>query len=406
MKPAILLMLVIAWSASGAWAKTYYVSPDGNDQQPGVSHATAWRTLSHAISRVGPGDTIYVGAGRYQGQLYMNRFAGTEAAPIRFIADTTGEHLRNDGGVVELVNGSGLLYMKDSHHVHFIGFHMESNSGTLVYNDGSNGLVFEDCTIVSGGGALHANRADNWVVRRCDITANGHGVYAASASMTLTDTTIRVTNTSNSPLHGANNSTLSADRVTLLGGGHVVYLAGGRLTLTNAVLAGGRQTAIHGANSPAVTLVQCTVYGVGGDGIYAAGGRWTIRNTIISNPRRYAFFRANNAAFHESHGLYHGWGQALAYGFTPSDPVLEDPGFVNAGGGDFRLAAGSPAIDAGADMSAHTTVDRLGLARPHGAGWDIGAFEFASEAGPEEDDGPGVRRRVVRWREVSPLGEP
>lgn len=377
MRHAIILTFLIAWAASGAWAKQYYVHPDGDDRHPGDSHATAWRTLSHAISRVGPGDTVYVGAGRYQGQLYMNRFAGTEAAPIRFIADTTGKDLRNDGGVVELVNGSGLLYMKDSHHVHFIGFQMRTNSGTLLFNDGSDGVVFEDCTIMAGGGALHANGADGFVVRGCDITANGHGVYAAGATVTLTDTTIRVTNTSNSPLHGANNSTLSADRVTLIGGGHVVYVSGGRLTLTNAVLAGGSRTGIHGAHSPGVTLVQCTMHGLGEDGIYATGGRWIIRNTIISNPGRYAFFRANNAAFHESHGLYHGWGQALAYGFTPTDPLLDDPRFVNAGDADFRLAAGSPAIDAGADMSAYTTVDRLGHARPGGSGWDIGAYEDA-----------------------------
>lgn len=406
MKHAIVLTLLLAWAASGALAKNYYVRPDGDDRRPGVSHATAWQTLAHAISKARPGDTIYVGAGRYQGQLYMNRFAGEESAPIRFVADTAGEHLRNDGGAVELVNGSGLLYMKDSHHVHFVGFEMRSGSGTLLYNDGSDGVVFEDCTIESGGGALHANRADGFVVRRCEITASGHGVYSAGATVTLTDSTIRVTNASNSPLHGANRSTITGDRVTLLGGGHVVYLAGGVLTLTNAVLAGGRNTAIHGASSPAVTLVQSTLHGVGGDGIYASGGSWTVRNTIISDPARYAFFRAGNAAFDESHGLYHGWGQAMAYGFTPSDPVLDDPGFVDAAGEDFRLSSGSPAVDAGADCAAYTGVDRLGLARPSGAGWDIGAFEFAGGAAPEEDEAVGVRRRVVRWREISPLGEP
>jgi hypothetical protein len=48
--------------------------------------------------------------------------------------------------------------------------------------------------------------------------------------------------------------------------------------------------------------------------------------------------------------------------------------FVNAASHDYRLAPGSLAIDAGASNSSVTT-DRLGVSRPQGPYWDVGAYE-------------------------------
>jgi len=51
-----------------------------------------------------------------------------------------------------------------------------------------------------------------------------------------------------------------------------------------------------------------------------------------------------------------------------------DPNLVNPLAFDFRLLLGSPAIDAGLNLS-YVLNDILGVTRPQGAGWDIGAFE-------------------------------
>jgi hypothetical protein len=48
--------------------------------------------------------------------------------------------------------------------------------------------------------------------------------------------------------------------------------------------------------------------------------------------------------------------------------------FVDASRHDYRLSAGSPAIDAG-ETIADVARDRLGAARPRGRGYDVGAFE-------------------------------
>jgi hypothetical protein len=58
----------------------------------------------------------------------------------------------------------------------------------------------------------------------------------------------------------------------------------------------------------------------------------------------------------------------------PTALVTTAPSFVNRDGRDFRLSAGSPAIDTGTAEGAPAT-DHLGAARPAGAGVDLGAYE-------------------------------
>jgi hypothetical protein len=52
-----------------------------------------------------------------------------------------------------------------------------------------------------------------------------------------------------------------------------------------------------------------------------------------------------------------------------------NPLFVNPSAGDFHLQPSSPAIDAGT-MIALVATDRDGIPRPHGAAYDIGAYEY------------------------------
>ena len=49
--------------------------------------------------------------------------------------------------------------------------------------------------------------------------------------------------------------------------------------------------------------------------------------------------------------------------------------FVNAGAHNYRLAPASPAIEAGVSISS-VSKDRIGVRRPQGAYWDVGAYEF------------------------------
>src|SRR5690606_17606192 len=67
---------------------------------------------------------------------------------------------------------------------------------------------------------------------------------------------------------------------------------------------------------------------------------------------------------------------------------INDLKFVDPGNKDFRLLPGSPAIDAGLDMSAYgISFDYDERARPKGSQFDIGAFEFQT-SGPSSNAGP------------------
>jgi hypothetical protein len=57
-----------------------------------------------------------------------------------------------------------------------------------------------------------------------------------------------------------------------------------------------------------------------------------------------------------------------------SNLALGPEAFIDAAGHDYELAPGSPAIDAGVALS-EVTVDRLGVGRPQGRGYDVGAYE-------------------------------
>ena len=72
-----------------------------------------------------------------------------------------------------------------------------------------------------------------------------------------------------------------------------------------------------------------------------------------------------------------------------------DPQFTNPGSGDFTIPTGSPLKDAGRDVSGNgVTNDYTGTARPQGAAFDIGAYEFIV-GGASEGVGRGAKGGMI-----------
>jgi MYXO-CTERM domain-containing protein len=146
------------------------------------------------------------------------------------------------------------------------------------------------------------------------------------------------------------------------------------------------------------TLYNNLLVGFGGDGIFAddrdvfSGHRYAFVNNTIVSPGRYGIMMLgdmtsgsvayNNLVVAAPEGGVNGdhWEEA-------DNLVVDDAaagGFVDAAGGDFRLTAGSVAVNAGRDVTAYgVTTDLEGV--PRDPAPDQGAYEYVD--GPRPDAG-------------------
>jgi parallel beta-helix repeat protein len=85
---------------------------------------------------------------------------------------------------------------------------------------------------------------------------------------------------------------------------------------------------------------------------------------------------AANSALGFQNNLWYGGsaGGAAGSGDVKADPKLFNPGTTTDG--DYKLQAGSPAIDAGIQLQEVVPNDYAGSSRPRGRSYDIGAFEY------------------------------
>jgi parallel beta-helix repeat protein len=95
-----------------ALATTYYVATNGNDSNPGSS-LSPWFTLQHAVETIAAGDTIIVRAGTYAGCRIRN--SGQVGAPKTLMAESPRAALiitpgpqNGHSSLIEIENGSGV----------------------------------------------------------------------------------------------------------------------------------------------------------------------------------------------------------------------------------------------------------------------------------------------------------
>jgi hypothetical protein len=122
------------------------------------------------------------------------------------------------------------------------------------------------------------------------------------------------------------------------------------------------------------------------------GAYYEVANNIVVSSRSGIYAEANapgtlstSSVFENNlvYGNQQDWGYddngnsttLQAAGLAVTGTITADPQFVNAAAGDYRLSAGSPAIDRGIRNGAPDH-DLDGYVRPYGAGYDIGAYEW------------------------------
>tara|TARA_R110002072_G_scaffold155657_2_gene306101 strand:- start:162015 stop:165362 length:3348 start_codon:yes stop_codon:yes gene_type:complete len=305
-----------------------------------------------------------------------------------------------------------------------------SSWGVVVSNSQAENqkVTLTDSKVVKCGGGVNATMLGDGRLNVSGTTIadnRSHGIYSWRAGSTLTKTTI-ARNRGYGVLHYDGSVDVSDSTIEdsgsygLMAYGHQNPGASSIVARRNQVTGNSAGIFAYRVNNAEIVnnvTARNQSYGVAVDvsgkgtaeiwnnsivdnryGVWHLGGKGSIRNNIIANGDR----KAKNAS---AYGIYRGGGNVdvghnLLFGqqrkYINIEPgagdVLKPPRFVDHAKGDYRLAAGSPAINAGTSPGKLTSVDIQGLSRPMFNAYEIGAFEYPEKSGS---------LRILDWNEVA-----
>jgi hypothetical protein len=131
--------------------------------------------------------------------------------------------------------------------------------------------------------------------------------------------------------------------------------------------------------------VMCTAFYIGWYNIEFTGKvNW--RNNLVVDTRGLPYFNVKNGSggttgiTNVGHNLWYSTVGGLSAPSWDTSPITSNPLLTNPGAGDYSLQSGSPAKDAG--ITGLAAYDILGISRPQGASYDIGAFEYNTGSPP------------------------
>ena len=417
----------------GTQITRYYVSPWGNDTNPGTL-GQPWRHVSHAVESVGPGDTIYVTAGTYH-EYIASAASGSRGTPI-LLSVYPGDTVAIDGVGVEWSTGVVL-----PSHFRLVGFTVRNwNTGILL--NGSEDVVIEECEVyacsygITATNGTHDFTLQNVLLHDFDLygfdasswdggPVCSEGMFIDCTARDCRDPEQNVDGFAFGDGHGfqflrcetynvydgfdIKADTVSLDRCSAHNCGNGGYkLWGDHLLLTNSIAYDNEVTNVEldwDGTPGRVFLQNCTFVGSGTYNIWVENpnDHLSMHNCIVAAGQNngLTFQEADLDQYDGDHNVFHnfnGRARAINYAwvteytlddiaggewsaFSGQDEhslVSYDPGedlFFNLCQWDLHLREGACAIDTGSPENA-PSVDYDGVPRPQGQGYDIGAYEY------------------------------
>jgi hypothetical protein len=340
-----------------------YVSTAGSDSNTGTS-ARPYKTITKAASVAKPGTTVHVAAGTYYGNV-STRVSGTSTNRIRFVSDTKW-------GAKIIGSGSEAMWTNNGNYVDIVGFDISGPGRHGVLNYASNTLVSNNhihhlalsggCTGSGGAGVVNATYtgSNGDIIGNVihDIAKPGQcngvqGIYSSNKGGKIMNNIVyRASSFGIHLWHAATdvtivNNTVFANGSTSMGGGILI----------------GDGDAPGGVQVKNTKVINNIVYKNPRAGIiqYCYSGQSCIGSGNVT---------ANNLAYGNGGGNV-----SLKVG-SATGTISAEPKFISynpTGTGDYRLQSTSPAVNRGTSTAA--TTDILGVARPKGGAFDIGAYE-------------------------------
>lgn len=177
---------------------TYYVRKTGNNGSAGTSPATAWLTIGKALTTMGSGDTVYIGAGVYRETVSVTI---TPTAETFVIADVDGSQTGDLGEVrwtayttndKSAPSSSTLLNLSGKDHLTFRYITFVGGSGDPSILNAttatSTNIKFQDCTFIDLHNAdisqysmfridAASATALDWIIERCRFVSTNHYAF-------------------------------------------------------------------------------------------------------------------------------------------------------------------------------------------------------------------------------------
>ena len=393
-------------------ARVIFVSPRGEDAAPGTESAPL-KTIRAAVRASKPGEAIAVMAGTYGETVELPR-SGEAGKPIC---------LRARGAVVIRPDGKGGgpahgIVGRGVGHWVIEGFEITGHQQGIKFKDGHD-ITVRNCNVHDGasGLALEGKIATNITFEGIEVARHAGGGTDVSNPVAMENVTYReCVSHHNDCKEGADGFGIShhcttrnvifENCVSHHNGSDGFDISGRKgygVTLRSCV-AHHNGTKMWGCNfkvwNPGSRIVNCVAYVTGDSadanfqaigagtlvahctsgrnadaGIVVAGDDVRVVNCIIAHAKKKAVYvkPSVKAAPEILHCLVYECGSPGAVPVGEEGNIPGDPQFVDASGGDYRIARESAAAGAGAPP-ADVSKDAAGKARPAGAR-SIGAYE-------------------------------
>lgn len=159
---------------------TYYVSTTGNDANDGLTEATAFRTIQHAIDIIpknmnGYDARINVATGDYDENISINKYS---SGKIRLYGDSTTKATING---ISVADCSGQIYFR-----YFIVKANERQSGISV--DRSIAVALSDVDVLQGSYSLSSTNfgiditTANVIISNVTVTSRTYGIICSDSA--------------------------------------------------------------------------------------------------------------------------------------------------------------------------------------------------------------------------------
>jgi len=378
--------LVLLISAQWVSAATYYISPSGNDANPGTS-AQPYRTIARGVAKAVAGDTVIVGDGTYGNEGYISdgsggyngyaapvtiTTAGTASAWITLKAQNKGQAILDCGTTSSALGCDKYIYLNPAAAYWSIQdlVIMRGAFGGIGSDSGSSHIRITGCLIENIG----------YWNNPTQIGESGIGFSPSSTDWWIEGNVIH-----------------DVGRIAAVNLDHGIYAEGNNVTVINNIFYNmPRGWAIQLGNGAGSWLIANNTFafpnqtqGGGHIMLWNTNNNITIRNNIFSNPfgsQSYAIaqYTSTLSGCSVDHNLIYG-----AAGVMPSpaactlsnNQIGSNPNFTNVASlpYDFHVLAGGVGIDSGAAISS-VVLDMDLVPRPQGAAYDLGAYEFHTAA--------------------------